>query len=540
MRAPSVNTQACVNAGRSTLLRYTLILLAGAVAGLAAGLTPAAHAQTCSSSVVTTYRPADPNGNLGDFGRIFDDAASGDYVRWNCAAQALRRKIISAQGTPSYYDPTLGNYVYPFQGWLDGYSVSLVMAAGVLLKDRDRLVDLDGYMRWVRDRYTFNKDPKCGIINGRWRSPNTCMEEYTGAAGAYAWIGAYEARLGRSASTYITLANNNINDALSADTSICIHYKAQTNWLAGDPFGPCTADAAALANGSAETISLNHGDETATLTPGAPPGNQLLYRAQVIPYGLGLMTGVASAYAGLQEAQGLSKTSFVRSFTSNQLVIMRKLFEEGQRHSQDSGVSFLNDCYIFNDTRTGFLNAGVCGDSHFNPPYNPRMFPVRKFYDMFIKGVYDVSPTAYRFTEFDDAAFSDDAGFYHAGRRAVYKTLTRDWYFSRFLPKGYLDSINSQGLASGWACDPDEPTRSIYVDFYLENGQYVTSGLANVANEPAVTTACKGGSAHRFNVQLPSYTQGQKILVYANDTYYAGRRGQIVAWQCADVPGCRW
>jgi hypothetical protein len=120
------------------------------------------------------------------------------------------------------------------------------------------------------------------------------MDDYNGAAEAYAWIAAYEARMGRPASTYITLANNNMNDALSADTSVCIHYKAQTNWSASDPFGPCSANAAALENGSAETISLNHGDENAQ--PNTDPlGNQTKYRAQVIPYGLGLMTGLASA-----------------------------------------------------------------------------------------------------------------------------------------------------------------------------------------------------------------------------------------------------
>lgn len=524
----------------SILLRYALLSIAGLGIILAADLTLSAHAQTCSSASITEFRN-NVNWDLGEYGLIFEDADSGDYARWNCAALALRRKIIDTQLEGPHFDQTLGTNVLPFQGWLDGFSTSLVMATAVLLKDRDRLVDMDGYIRWVRDRYAFNKDPNCGIINSRWRSPNTCMEEYGGAAGAYAWIAAYEARMGRPASTYVTLANNNINEALSPNTSICIHYKAQNFWPLNDFFGPCSANVAALANGTAETISLNHGYEFATLTPGAPPGHQLLYRAQVIPYGLGLITGIASAYAGLQEAQGLSRSGFPRMFTQDQLVIMRKLFEEGQRHSQSNGVSFLNDCYIFNPERTGFLNAGVCGDSNFSPPYNPRMFPVRKFYDTFIMGVVDISPTSYKFTDFDEAAFTNNpSGFYHAGRRVVYKTLTRDWYFSRALPRGYLDSISPQGLAFGWACDPDEPTRSINVDFYFENGQYISSTVANVPNEPAVTTACRGGTNHRFSVQLPSNTKGQKILVYATDTYYQNRRGQIVGWQCADVPGCRW
>lgn len=545
MNGPATNLQtrrSCFfkRVRHSTLLRYALLFLVGMAISVTANYMPTANAQTCSSALVTEYK-TNPSEELGEYGLIFDDADSGDYVRWNCAALALRRKIIDTQLEGAHFDPTLGINVLPFQGWLDGYSTSLVMATAVLLKDRDRLGDMDGYIRWVRNRYFFNKDPNCGITNSKWRSPNTCMEEYGGAAGAYAWIAAYEARMARSATTYINMANTNIDAALSPNTSVCLHYKTQNFWPLNDFSGPCSANEAALANGTAETISLNHGYEFANLTPGQPPGNQLLYRAQVIPYGLGLMTGIASAYAGLQEAKGLSRTGFPRSFTSNQLIIMRKLFEEGQRHTPSNGVNFLSDCYIFNPERTGFLNTGVCGDSNFNPPYNPRMFPVRKFYDTFIMGITDVSPTSYKFTDFDEAAFNNNpSGFYHAGRRAVYRTLTRDWYFSRALPRGYLDSINAQGRAIGWACDPDEPTRSINVDFYLENGQYITSSVANVANEPAVTTACRGGNNHRFSVQLPSNTQGQKILVYASDTYYLNRRGQIVGWQCADVPGCRW
>ncbi|HET9212786.1 MAG TPA: hypothetical protein VFR03_20435 [Thermoanaerobaculia bacterium] len=111
------------------------------------------------------------------------------------------------------------------------------------------------------------------------------------------------------------------------------------------------------------------------------------------------------------------------------------------------------------------------------------------------------------------------------------------WYRNVYPPKGFLDGINSSGFATGWTCDPDAPSVSIQVQF-LANGSSAGVFRADAGNEPAVTSQCGGGTAHRFGVQLPAWTKGASILAYGLDTMSGS--SNLPGWLCAQNPACVW
>lgn len=85
-------------------------------------------------------------------------------------------------------------------------------------------------------------------------------------------------------------------------------------------------------------------------------------------------------------------------------------------------------------------------------------------------------------------------------------------------PLGYLDSVSSSAVARGWACDHDDPKRSIAVHLYV--GGPAGSGApgyaltANATHEDAVTWVCKGGTKHRYSFQLPKDSCGKPVYAY--------------------------
>lgn len=90
------------------------------------------------------------------------------------------------------------------------------------------------------------------------------------------------------------------------------------------------------------------------------------------------------------------------------------------------------------------------------------------------------------------------------------------WYPNSFLPKG-SSTLSATGLVTGWACDRDAPAVSIQVRV-AANVTDVGTYPANQVSEAAINSQCNGGTAHRFSVQLPAWTKGQNIYVYAIDT----------------------
>jgi len=90
------------------------------------------------------------------------------------------------------------------------------------------------------------------------------------------------------------------------------------------------------------------------------------------------------------------------------------------------------------------------------------------------------------------------------------------WYPSNYRATGTA-ALSATGLVTGWACDKDAPTLSIPVEI-AAGGTVVGRYTANLASEAVVNTQCGGGTAHRYSVQLPTWTKGQTIYVEAIDT----------------------
>jgi hypothetical protein len=87
-------------------------------------------------------------------------------------------------------------------------------------------------------------------------------------------------------------------------------------------------------------------------------------------------------------------------------------------------------------------------------------------------------------------------------------------------PKGWLDSVDANGIAYGWACDPDSYGAALEVRLYLDGGPGTGSFLGNptagLTREAAVGDACGGSRSHGFAFTLPQSVQdGQTHSLYA-------------------------
>ncbi len=99
-------------------------------------------------------------------------------------------------------------------------------------------------------------------------------------------------------------------------------------------------------------------------------------------------------------------------------------------------------------------------------------------------------------------------------------------------PVGILETIDDYGVVTGWAADPDDPTRSLTVQMYLtgtvykgENDFKAEIGKPVLANlsRPDITASRGFGGNHGFTFVIPAeYRVGgamyHSIAVYADDT----------------------
>jgi hypothetical protein len=104
-------------------------------------------------------------------------------------------------------------------------------------------------------------------------------------------------------------------------------------------------------------------------------------------------------------------------------------------------------------------------------------------------------------------------------------------------PKGWLDSVDANGVAYGWACDPDSYAAALEVRFYLDGapgtGSFLGNPTASLTRESAVGDACGGSRNHGFAFTLPqSVHDGQAHQLYA----YAVNIGDGNNAQLSDSP----
>lgn len=111
------------------------------------------------------------------------------------------------------------------------------------------------------------------------------------------------------------------------------------------------------------------------------------------------------------------------------------------------------------------------------------------------------------------------------------------WYSSYYPPKGYMEAIDSSGMAAGWVCDQDAPQVSSKVRLALGNGTQIGVYTTNLVSEQAVANECGGGYLHRFSVQLPSWARYWDIHAFSQDLV----SGEVeIPWLCPYGSYCVW
>ena len=494
-------------------MRFSVIALFAATALL---IVANAAAQ-CASNYpgLTTYRH-DTDGDFNDYGRIHVDAEDP-----NCAQTAMYQ--LTAKAAAELADPA------GFTNWLDGYMVGEIFGAAMRIGANGWAnKDLDAQLCEVANRFVhYTGPPPSGACGGD--NLNTCMDDFAGTAAGYAWIAAYERRrvphcqyfpTQAEVDAKLNLANQFLDQALgnvtsSSDTShgVCIRRLP----LTGSQFPLCTGSIADLDSTvtPAQTFSVN--------------GQQ-----QMIHYGFGLMTTVAFAKLGIQEAGGSS------TFSADQIRVARALMEEAQRHITVD--AFDNGTYNTMDCLQPDGNGNLTGGSDCGRGYAPDMLNLKPAYDRYFNGI--TSAGDYKSDHFNIGLFFTGNPHFDYGRYVAYGIEGNTWISSEptmmpgdaLDPIGFLDNVSPSGVATGWSCDQDFGAGSVQVDFYDESTwTYAGSVRANLASEQAVNSWCGGtGTAHRFSFQLPSWTQGRgRIHAFGLDYTWYGYTDLTCGSTCA-------
>ena len=110
------------------------------------------------------------------------------------------------------------------------------------------------------------------------------------------------------------------------------------------------------------------------------------------------------------------------------------------------------------------------------------------------------------------------------------------------VPFGYLDGVDSNGVISGWAIDPDAPSTSIDVHIYMDGpagdgGKLIAVTHASLTR-PDVNLATGYSGDHGFSYSLPPLTRDGEIhsyYLYAIDTSGIGSANQMLGGSPASV-----
>jgi hypothetical protein len=455
------------------------------------------------------------NLDINDYGRIHEDAENPDPFCSENALYALYHKINNSLiASPN-----------AFKRPLDGYVVALAFAAAQRLGANGWATqDLDQKLDAVEGRYTLNFLTSCSN-----EAKDTCMDDYAGAASAYAWIAAYKAKRGDANTA--TYQNNAVQQLHNAFSAVCIHNPV--TFPTGNRLTLCNGTASNLKQlgGNSVTMNMNHG-------------------YQKLPYGFGLMTSVSSALLGLKVS------GMTYPWGPYEKAIATALFEEAQNHV-DGGDNFEANCADPQPTGGGqwtvpglLKKCGGGNDFDGNgtvdeDEYKARMYSLNEAYKDF--GIPIPTTRTYR----SDVSVSrslfhlgiSDNHFFSFGRFVTYGVHGDRWHVSppEWMPKdyynpiGYFEGISATGVAQGWSCDQDKPKGRVEVDLYDEFNNKVR-GWANAGSESAINSLCNGGTAHRFWIQLPSYTKGRTIRAYGIDYTWVG----ATQLPCLQSPACSW
>lgn len=341
-----------------------------------------------------------------------------DAIRPGCAEMAARRLEDRLRATLDLYgdpaesairvgDPRSGKMVHPFQSWLAGAMVTHIFYAAWEFGRAGIAVD-DRLLRAVESLYAeipVPQDPRCGLRS--LPGVNSCMDDFTLTASGAAWIAAYETSAGRvddpSTSPLVRRARSLVGKALSP--------------MSEHGGGPCFFFLETLDDGSHRARC--DGDPKTSKVMGAD------HNRENPGYGLGLMTGIASACAGLFYAGERC------DLTESEAFISRELFRHAQEKSLRDGSAFEgpgpHGCLDFTDP-DGPTKDCADGDTlvwSFGG-YRPLDFPVRRFYEK--RGVRGMDPLpAFQFDRYCEPRTTFRTGeFWGPNRDLFYRRLANE------------------------------------------------------------------------------------------------------------------
>ena len=218
-------------------------------------------------------RDVDINQEFNDYAGIYLDSVSAE-----CKQVAAKALIVKLEGTLNFADAggtvmsAPGTVVHPFHNWLWGAAMTHIFAAAMELRYNGVSFPDKALLR-ARDAFSTildTQDPGCAVPT------NGCMDDYGLTASGFAWIAAYEARVGRDPHVYVERARRLLTkmfEPMSVSGSVC-YYVVGSNPVS------CNGDPASIASGKVRIIGVGHGTENPN-------------------YGLGLMTAVASSSLAL-------------------------------------------------------------------------------------------------------------------------------------------------------------------------------------------------------------------------------------------------
>ena len=293
-------------------------------------------------------RDADINQEFNDYAGIYLDSVSAECKQ--IAAKALFEKL---EGTLGFADAggtvisPPGMVVHPFHNWLWGTAMTHIFAAAMELRYNGVSFPESTLLR-ARDAFRTipdNQDPGCAVPT------NGCMDDYGLTASGFAWIAAYEARVGRDPQVYAERARQLMTkmfEPMSLSGSVCYY-------LVGSNPVSCNGDPAGIASGKVRIIGVGHGMENPN-------------------YGLGLMTAVASSSLALFLAG--SPVDFTTTDPTSRLA-WREIAIELLRHAKSKirmgTASFAANCL---DLSNPDGPPKDCGDVF---GYSADLYSLRKF-----------------------------------------------------------------------------------------------------------------------------------------------------------------
>ncbi|HEV3484330.1 MAG TPA: hypothetical protein VG106_02910, partial [Vicinamibacterales bacterium] len=194
---------------------------------------------------------------------------------------------------------------------------------------------------------------------------------------------------------------------------------------------------------------------------------------------------------------------------------------------------------------TWVINTGAACEDFGDGGYNPRMYHLAEFFaapNAWGTGGHVGNPPSGAYqsnVEYSGWQLSNFNSGFGYGRYATYHEQAYTWYVARitngqnlyannprYMPfdnnpaQGYLDAVNDDGWAYGWACDADAPNSWVKVDLYA-NGVKIADTMEQYAwhdsIQSEINSRCGGGTAHRWYISVPSAYFGQLITAKARD-----------------------